>query len=75
MANDPKEPAQTDPPADPSPEDSFWAKFDEKLNAGIGAAIDAKLKEFRDNSNSRTGRQTLPGFVADFMFGKAPDKK
>lgn len=75
MANDPP---KTDPPADPPADDaeaSFWAKFDEKLNAGIGAAIDKKLSEFRENSNSRTGRSTVPGLIADFMFGKDTSKK
>jgi hypothetical protein len=77
MANDPK--TQNDPPADPpaepDEETTFWAKFDERLKAGVGGAIDEKLKEFRENSNSRTGRKTLPGFIADFMFGQEPSKK
>jgi hypothetical protein len=59
----------------PDAEATFWARFDERLKAGVGSAIDEKLKEFRESSNSRTGRSTFPGFVADFMFGKATDKK
>lgn len=71
---------KTDPPEETAPEsnpeeDAFWTRLDERIKTGVGAAIDGKLKEFRENSNSRTGRNTLPGFISDFMFGKATDKK
>lgn len=75
--NPPANDQQQDPPAEETPaeEKAFWDKLDEKIQTGVGAAIESKLKEFRESSNSRTGRSTLPGFVADFMFGKATDKK
>lgn len=73
MATEDPKTQTTEPTEGEDPEAGFWKKFDERLSAGVGAAIDSKLKEFRETSNSRTGRKTLPGFIADFMFG--PEKK
>jgi len=51
-------------------EAKFWEKFDSRLDS----FFDRKLKQARDSSASRgKGRTTLPGILADFMFG--PEKK
>jgi hypothetical protein len=71
---DPKATPETDPKtAEPDAEESFWAKLDEKVKASVNGAIDEKLEAVRQTSASRgTGRRTLPGLIADFVF--PPDK-
>jgi hypothetical protein len=43
----------------------------------IDSKFDEKIKGLREPGTSRTGnsRTTIPGFFADIMFGKAPEKK
>ena len=56
---------------DPNPEESFWKKFDERIDA----AIDRKVADYRKKAGtgtSRSGRTTLPGILADLVFGPAP---
>ena len=76
MADDDK--TKTDPPAnddnktdDQKAEESFWQKFDARLDEGVDRAI----KKHVGNRDSRTGgRVTVPGLIADLMFGKkAPE--
>lgn len=67
MADDNK----TDPPADNKSDEekaaeSFWAKLDERIDAGIERGIKTHI----GNRDSRTGRSTLPDMIANFMFGK-----
>lgn len=53
-----------------NPEESFWKKFDERIDA----AIDRKVADYRKKAGtgtSRTGRTTLPGILADLVFGPA----
>lgn len=48
--------------------EKFWARLDERVDAGIERA----LKKYRSQApvgNSRTGRATLPGILADLVFG------
>jgi hypothetical protein len=79
MPTDPKtDPPAATPPADP-PEDeretAYWKKFDER----VSSAVDKKLGELRDSarqSQQRTGRKTIPGMLADLVWGPDPaDKK
>lgn len=71
------EPAKTDPPADPGPEDqekAYWDKFGAEFDNRLNAWFDKKREEFRGPSTSRSGgRTTLPGILADLIFG--PEKK
>lgn len=55
---------------DPNPEESFWKKFDERIDAAIDRKVDAYRKK-AGTGNSRTGRTTLPGILADLVFGPA----
>jgi hypothetical protein len=72
MATDSK---PTDPPADPpandDPEAGFWAKLDERIDAGISRGIE---KHVKPGTSRNGGRTTLPGVLADLMFGKQADK-
>lgn len=72
------EPGKQDPPKDPDDETekAFWSKLgkliDDRVDAGIGRAIE----KYRVTGSSRNGgRTTLPGIMADLMFGKPPAKK
>lgn len=70
------DPKDTDPGPDPSAEDaaekSFWEKLDARIDAGVDRAIEKHVRN-RDSRNG--GRPTLPGMLADMMFGKSGDKK
>jgi hypothetical protein len=74
-ANDDKTtepPEGTDPPADnKSAETSFWAKFDERLDAAIERGVTKHVpKRSPASSGPRTdGRLTLPKVLADFLGG------
>jgi hypothetical protein len=73
--NDDQAPEGTegDPPKDEgkSAEDSFWAKFDERLDAAIDRGVTKHVpKRSPTSSGPRTeGRLTLPKIVADFLGG------
>jgi hypothetical protein len=67
-----KQDPEPTPTPDPNPDEleaKYWATFESKLNGWF----DGKIKELRDTSTSRTGRTTLPGFMANLIFG--PEKK
>lgn len=71
MATDPKQPENPEGQNnEPDAEESFWKKFDERLDEGVKRAIDTHLKP----GGQRTGRTTLPGMIADLFYGKAPQK-
>lgn len=74
MATDPK---PTDPPADPpkeptpeEAENAFWDKFENRLDGWF----DKKVEKYRSTSPTRMGRTTLPGILADIVFGPPKDK-
>lgn len=52
-------------------EEAFWKKFDERIDSGIKRNIDAYRKN-APTGTSRTGRTTLPGILANLVFGPAP---
>lgn len=57
------------PPAEPTPEEAeeaYWKKFESRLDTWF----DAKVEKYRGTSSSRTGRTTLPGILADLVFGQ-----
>jgi len=63
----------TDPPKTDDtndPETDFWKKFDERIDAGVKRNLESYQKS-RSPGSSRTGRATLPGILADFVFGPA----
>lgn len=69
---DNQDPKTQDPPKEPTPEEAeeaFWSKFDARLNNWF----DNKVKEYRGTSAARTGRSTLPGIMADIVFGAKKD--
>jgi hypothetical protein len=56
---------------DPSPEDGFWKKLADTIDERIDAGIERGLKKHRPTGSQRTeGRTTIPGVIADIMFGK-----
>lgn len=57
--------------------DDVEAKFWTKLDQRIDAAIDRGVQKYARPAGQRTGRTTLPGMLANFMFGpeKEPEKK
>jgi len=75
VANEETDPGtqNTDPPKDEdkSAEDTFWAKFDERLDAAIARGVKTHIpKRTASSSGPRTdGRLTLPKIVADFLGG------
>lgn len=75
---EPKQPPQTDPPAEPSPEERethFWNTLDGRLDAWLERktkeANDQRAREGQSTGTSRTGakRVTLPSIIADIVFG------
>jgi hypothetical protein len=69
-------PETTEPEGDPpkegeNPEDKFWARFDERLDAAIERGVKKHVpKRTANSSGPRTdGRLTLPKIVADFLGG------
>ena len=62
------------PPAEPTPEEvetAYWNKMTEHLDKWF----DAKVEKYRSTSPTRMGRTTLPGILADIVFGPEKDKK
>lgn len=51
-------------------EQSFWEKLDARIDAGVDRAIEKHVRN-RDSRNG--GRPTLPGMLADMMFGKSKE--
>jgi len=52
---------------DEGAEKAFWAKMDGRIDAGI----DRALGRYKVTGQSRNGgRTTVPGMLADIMFGK-----
>lgn len=66
------------PAAEPTPEEAenaFWAKHEEKTLGLLDKWFDKKREEFQGISTSRgDGRATLPGIIANIMFGPAKNK-
>lgn len=65
------------PPAEPTPEQAeaaFWAKHKEHTTGVLDEWFEKKKTEFQSRGTGRTGRATLPGILADIMFGPAKDK-
>lgn len=65
---------KTDPPTPTEPtqddqEEAFWTKFEGKMDSWF----DKKVEKYRGTSTTRTGRTTLPGIMANMIFG--PDKE
>jgi hypothetical protein len=78
MADPTPTPPNPEPTSNPEPaqtEEAFWKKLDERVKANLDSFYKDKLKDFQKNSSSRTGqgRTTLPGIIANIMFG--PEKK
>lgn len=68
-----KTPPSTEPPAEPTPEQTeaaFWQKFE----ANLDTWFDKKVEKYRGTSPARMGRSTLPGMLADLVFGPPKDK-
>lgn len=75
MADNPNPPAP-EPSPEPTPEQqtaAFWASSKEHLSGIMDEWFDKKVKDMRATSPSRTGRTTLPGILADIMFGPKKD--
>jgi hypothetical protein len=67
MADD-KTDKTADPPGDDKGDDAeagFWAKFDSRIDEGI----ERNLRKHSVTGTQRTGRSTLPGMLANIMFG------
>lgn len=55
---------------DPSAEETFWKKFDERVGNNLDSWFEKKRKELRENATSRNGgRMSLPRVLAEFMGG------
>ena len=68
---------EPDPTPDPTPEQSeeaFWKKHEERTLGVLDAWFEKKREEFKGRNTGRTGRTTLPGMLADIMFGPAKEK-
>lgn len=67
-----------EPPAEPTPEETeaaFWSKHKESTLGILDEWFEKKKEELRSTGTSRgSGRATLPGIIADIMFGKASEK-
>lgn len=65
--------APQEEPKEPTPEEqeeAFWSKFETRLDGWF----DKKVEKYRTNATTRgTGRSTLPGIMANLIFG--PEKK
>jgi hypothetical protein len=71
-SKDPTPPA--DPPKERTPEEveaAYW----EKLTGHLDSWFDAKVEKYRGTSPTRMGRTTLPGILADIVFGPPKDGK
>lgn len=74
MADNPDPKGQQNPQGDPpgdETEEAFW----KRLHSEMDTWFDDKIKTMREQGQGRVGRTTLPSVLADFMFGKATDKK
>jgi len=68
---DPQNPPQ-DPPKTDETAEAFWKTHKEKTTAILDEWFDKKVEKYKGQGTSRTGgRATLPGIIADIMFGKA----
>lgn len=71
------EPQTPETPESPEPdaaaaEAAYWKKMGETIDASVTKVVDEKLKSFlkgREGSRSEKGRTTIPGLLADFMYG------
>jgi hypothetical protein len=69
--NDPEPQNQNSGGGDSTPEDGFWKKLADTIDERIDAGIERGLKKHRPTGAQRTeGRTTIPGVIADIMFGK-----
>ena len=68
---EPVKPEDTDPAVD---EEAFWSKHKEHMTGILDEWFEKKKGELRQAGTSRSGgRTTLPGMLANIMFG--PEKK
>jgi len=75
--------ATQEPPNPPAPEPEktpeqaeaeFWGKHKEHTLGVLDEWFEKKKTELQSRSTGRTGRTTLPGLLADIMFGPAKEK-
>jgi hypothetical protein len=71
---DSKDQTPTDPPKEPTTEEAEKAYWD-KLTAHLDSWFDGKVEKYRTTSPTRMGRTTLPGILADLVFGPPKDGK
>jgi hypothetical protein len=71
---DKTDPPQTDPPqSDPDPEpdqEAFWKRFQSETAKVVDARLAERDKKRVESRRSDAKRTTLPGVIADIMFGK-----
>jgi hypothetical protein len=65
------EPEKTEPEGTEDTEAKFWGEFEKRGEAMLDKWFDKKAGDLKKARNG--GRTTLPGILADLMFG--PDKK
>lgn len=71
-----QQPPATDGGQDPAADQAaqFWAEHKTRTVAILDEWFEAKVKKYQGTGTSRTGgRMSLPGLIADLMFG--PEKK
>lgn len=81
MSDEPTTPPATDPPAEPDAEESFWKKFDARLESILDKRetvkkADPPKPDKPPTGTSRTGgkRVTLQSLWADLVFGPPKDE-
>lgn len=57
---------------EPSDEDKFWSRFDERLDAAIERGVKKHVPTRKPGTQRTEGRTTVPQVIADFMWGKQP---
>jgi hypothetical protein len=73
-----QEPAKTEPTTNPESnsddsEKKFWDEFDKRVKGHLNQFFEDKKAELTRPSAGRNGRTSLPGALANIMFG--PEKK
>lgn len=58
---------QTDAPNDDK-ETGFWTKLQEVVRGEVKAEFEDRVKNSKPVGTSRTGRKTIPDFLADIMW-------
>lgn len=72
MADKQTDPPETDPPQnDPEPDqEAFWTRFKDETAKVVDARLADRDKKRSASRRSDAKRTTLPGVIADLMFGK-----